>query len=176
VQVMDGARLSYADESFDLIAASDVLEHISSADAALREWFRVLASGSKLIVFVPAFQCLWSSHDVANHHQRRYSAGELRRSLREAGFRVERLSYWNGLLTLPGIAFNGLKRLFPTSTRSRATGGLVQPFKPINELLFQTISLENWALRYIDLPFGTSVFVVDSKVVPLGSALHPRGA
>ena len=160
VSVFDASTLPFPDESFDLVVASDVLEHIEKAIGALRDWRRVLAPAGKLIVFVPAFRFLWSSHDEANRHFRRYSGRQLRAELAQAGFKVERLSYWNALLTLPGIALKMGEKLAGRSSRETDTGGLVQPPAPFNWLLHGVISVENAILRYANLPFGTSVFAV----------------
>ena len=75
--VMDGSRPDFGDGQFDVVIASDVLEHIEDEEKALCEWNRILKPSGKLIVFVPAFKMLWSKHDEANHHYRRYSKSEL---------------------------------------------------------------------------------------------------
>ena len=101
--VMDATQLDFADQSFDLVIASDVLEHLEQDQQAAQEWLRVLVPGGRLILFVPAFQCLWSRHDEVNHHFRRYTRRHLVRVLRTAGWDVERSSYWNAAL-LPAVA------------------------------------------------------------------------
>jgi ubiquinone/menaquinone biosynthesis C-methylase UbiE len=163
VEVMNASKLSFPDRAFDLLIASDVLEHIANAQEALREWRRVLAPDAKLIVFVPAFEALWSSHDDANQHFRRYSRRQLAEVLEGAGLCVERLSYWNALLTIPGVMLNAAEKVAQRSSRPSDTGGLVQPPPPFNWLLYRLIALENATLRYVDLPFGTSVFAVASS-------------
>ena len=75
--VMDAQEMSFADGSFDVVTASDVLEHLADAPRAIREWRRLLKPGGTLIVFVPAFQFLWTEHDEANKHFRRYHRQEL---------------------------------------------------------------------------------------------------
>lgn len=165
VATMDATRLAFPDNSFQILIASDVLEHIEHPAEALKDWRRVLAPNGKLIVFVPAFQALWSSHDEVNQHFRRYSARQLRVALERAGFAVERLSYWNALLTIPGVLLKVAERLSGHSARSGNSGGLVQPSDAMNNLLYRTIALENVLLNYADLPFGTSVFAVAN--VPL---------
>ena len=162
VRQMDATRLAFEDGSFDLVVASDVLEHIEDAISALKEWRRVLRRRAKLIVFVPAFQALWSSHDEANHHVRRYSGRQLRHALEEAGFTIERLSYWNMALTIPGFVLSSLERMLPGSPRNKDTGCLVQPVAPVNAALHHLIAVENKVLRHVDLPFGTSVFAIAS--------------
>jgi ubiquinone/menaquinone biosynthesis C-methylase UbiE len=162
VSQMDATRLTFDDGSFDLVIASDVLEHIEDDISALKEWRRVLSSRGKLIVFVPAFQALWSSHDKANDHVRRYSGSQLRHALEEAGFNIERLSCWNMTLAVPGLLLSLLERILPGSPRDSDTGGLVQPVEPVNAALHQIIAVENKTLRYVNLPFGASVFAIAS--------------
>ncbi|MDO7875074.1 class I SAM-dependent methyltransferase [Hymenobacter sp. ASUV-10] len=93
VSVMDGANLQFADNRFDLVIASDVLEHIEDEQCALDEWVRVLKPGGWLLVFVPAHTYLWSEHDVVNHHFRRYSRQGLCTVLEQQGLRIERSSF-----------------------------------------------------------------------------------
>ena len=66
-------ELPWADASFDLITCLDVIEHTPDDRAALAELLRVCRPGGWLLVTVPAYQALWSLHDEANHHFRRYS-------------------------------------------------------------------------------------------------------
>jgi len=57
-----GKPLPYADQSFDIITALEVLEHISDDAGAVSERYRVLRPGGLLLVSVPAFSWLWSEH------------------------------------------------------------------------------------------------------------------
>jgi SAM-dependent methyltransferase len=95
--------LPYADGTFDLILATDVLEHVERDDVAATELRRVAAPGALLLVTVPAYGWLWSQHDDSHHHLRRYTARSLRDRLAAAGWRPELLTYFNSLL-LPPIA------------------------------------------------------------------------
>ena len=95
--------LPYADGTFDLILATDVLEHVERDDVAATELRRVAAPGALLLVTVPAYGWLWSQHDDSHHHLRRYTAGSLRGRLAAAGWKPELLTYFNSLL-LPPIA------------------------------------------------------------------------
>ena len=72
VSLADAANLNFCANSFDVIVASDILEHIEKDDEALKNWQRILKPNGKLLVFVPALKVLWSHHDVLNHHCRRY--------------------------------------------------------------------------------------------------------
>lgn len=79
-------------QGFDLITAFDVLEHIQDDTAVLAEWFTGLKERGYLFLTVPAYQWLFSAHDKALHHFRRYSAIELKQKLESAGFRIEFIS------------------------------------------------------------------------------------
>jgi SAM-dependent methyltransferase len=164
VQQMDAAQLEFADQSFDLVIASDVLEHIEQDRAAILEWKRVLKPGGSLLIFVPAFDLLWSRHDEANHHIRRYSASRLRRIIGDAELAIERISYWNLLLTLPAIVLAAITRLLPTRQSVSATGRLVRMPGAANELLFRLVWLENQILHRMNFVFGTSIFVIAIRI------------
>lgn len=161
VHVMDGTQLAFPDNSFDLVIASDVLEHIEDEAAALREWHRVLRPGGQLLVFVPAHQFLWSQHDVVNHHYRRYSAARLRRVLERQQFAVRRAGFWNNLLFFPTAAVRLLQRWWP----ARGAGDLQVLPQPLNQALLRLLKLENRVGKTLPLPFGISVFAC---VTPLG--------
>lgn len=96
-------QLPFADGSFDLIAATDVLEHVEAEQEALRELRRVTAPGAAMLLTVPAYMWLWTAEDDRLHHKRRYTLGRLRRATEEAGWRPVLSSYFNSAL-LPAIA------------------------------------------------------------------------
>ena len=75
-------ELPWEDGTFDLITCLDVIEHVPDDVAALAELRRVCRPGGWLLVTVPAYQALWSRHDEANHHYRRYSRAALRAAAR----------------------------------------------------------------------------------------------
>jgi SAM-dependent methyltransferase len=95
--------LPFEDEAFDLILATDVLEHVERDDVAAAELRRVAARDALLLVTVPAYRWLWSQHDDSHHHLRRYTRRELRGRLAGAGWRPVLQTYFNALL-LPPIA------------------------------------------------------------------------
>ncbi|QIX61416.1 class I SAM-dependent methyltransferase [Hymenobacter sp. BT18] len=164
VMVMDGARLDFADNSFDLVVASDVLEHIEDEEAALREWCRVLRPGGRIIVFVPAYQFLWSRHDEVNHHFRRYTLAGLRQVMQRTGWQIERASYWNFLLFFPTAVLRRLQRtLHAAGLASAGAGDLRQLSVPANKALFSLLKAENRWLRKLSFPLGVSTFAVARK-------------
>src|SRR5262245_55702610 len=108
---MDATHPQYADQSFDLLIASDILEHLDDETTALQNWLRILKPRGRLIVCVPAFRFLWSEHDVVNYHRRRYTRKMLRAALTRVGFAIDRASYWNFSLFPPVAIFRIIRRI-----------------------------------------------------------------
>ena len=77
-EVVEGSveELPFEDDSFDFAVCLDVIEHLDDDLQTLRELRRVVRPGGRLLVTVPAYPSLWSSHDVVNHHRRRYTRAE----------------------------------------------------------------------------------------------------
>jgi SAM-dependent methyltransferase len=94
----DGTALPVADRSVDLVVAFDVLEHIEDDEAAVAQVFRALRPGGRYVVAVPCDPRLWSAHDEAVGHVRRYTRASLTAVLRAGGFEVGPLRSWNVLL------------------------------------------------------------------------------
>ncbi|MBM9460546.1 class I SAM-dependent methyltransferase [Nocardioides sp. zg-536] len=94
----DGRRLPVADSSVDLVMSTDAWEHIDDDVAVAAETFRVLRPGGRALIAVPAGMDLWSGHDVALGHVRRYERDELVARITGAGLVIEDLASWNVLL------------------------------------------------------------------------------
>jgi hypothetical protein len=119
----------------------------------------MLPVGGRFICTVPAFQFLWSGHDVVNHHRRRYTRPALRSRLQAAGFEVERVSYFNTLL-FPGIA---AARLLRFGTRTTPRSDISLPTPSVNRWLRRLFASERWLLRSVSLPVGVSIVAVCKK-------------
>jgi 2-polyprenyl-3-methyl-5-hydroxy-6-metoxy-1,4-benzoquinol methylase len=162
VFVMDGSKPEFEDGQFDIVIASDVLEHIEDEEKALSEWNRILKPAGKLIVFVPAFEILWSKHDKANHHYRRYSKPGLIRVLKKAQFEIDRSSYWNFILFFPTTVVRLMQRMF--SKYGQENNDQLVELNPVaNKMLFYLIKTENILLKVLNFPVGVSVFATASK-------------
>jgi SAM-dependent methyltransferase len=94
-------QLPFEDASFDLVTCLDVVEHTPDDRRSLGELRRVTRPGGLMLVTVPAYQSLWSSHDEVNLHYRRYRASSLGQAASDAGWSPVRDSYFNTLLLPP---------------------------------------------------------------------------
>lgn len=94
----DARALPLPSESFDLLVAFDVLEHIEEDELAAAEIARILKPGGTALIAVPCDMELWSEHDVLNHHHRRYDRDNLSKLISGAGLEIETLWSWNVLL------------------------------------------------------------------------------
>jgi SAM-dependent methyltransferase len=162
VAAMDAAHLAIAAEQFDIVVASDVLEHLRDDGAALAEWHRVLHPSGVLVIFVPAFMSLWGEHDALNQHYRRYRRAQLADLLRRAGFTVVRDSYWNVALFFPAVAVRFLQRWLP-GAGSRQLERMEPIPRLLNALLLNWLRLENLWLARFGLAPGMSAFAVARK-------------
>lgn len=165
VQVMDAAHLTFQDASFDMVIASDILEHLVEEQTAVREWTRVLAPGGHLIVFVPAYQWLWTGHDVVNHHQRRYTQGRLAKVLRNnEELEIVRQSYWNIGLLAPVGCMRVLQRIAGSVGAAKPKDALAPVPTLVNRLLMAWLSLEDaLLLAGVRYPCGVSVMAIARK-------------
>jgi SAM-dependent methyltransferase len=147
------------DASFDLAVTLDVIEHLEDDLAALRELRRVVAPGGWLLVTVPAYQWLWSGHDVINHHHRRYTRRSLRSVAERAGWRQVRTTYFNSLLLPVAIVLRVLERLNTRTTESSLD--LWVPPEPLNWVLERPLALEAALVaRGGRIPAGLSLLAV----------------
>ena len=157
-EAIPAQRSRTAPGGYDLVAALDLIEHIEEDDRAIRFLAERLAPGGWLLVTVPAFQCLWSSHDEALSHHRRYRKRGLVRQLQAAGIEVAYASYFNCLL-FPIAAAHRLIR------RVRAAGAQEPTIPPpwLNRILQFAFGLEAGLVGRVRLPIGLSVVAIGRK-------------
>jgi SAM-dependent methyltransferase len=152
-------ELPWEDGTFDLITCLDVIEHTADDRRSLGELRRVSKPGGWLLITVPAYQLLWSLHDVANHHYRRYSRRSLRLAALEAGWRVRRITSFNSALLAPAAVVR-------LAQRGRRPDGDYSPALKlgpawINGLLEQPLRAEaSWLGRGRTLPAGLSLMAL----------------
>jgi SAM-dependent methyltransferase len=150
-------------KQYSLILLLDVLEHLPDANRALQQCMSLLKPGGSILLTVPAFNFLWTNHDVINHHQTRYRRGTLFPLLRQAGFRIEESAYWFHWPFPIKLAERLVERTFRIQP---GTPSIPPPL--INQALFRLCSAEHYLFAPLRLPFGTTLFVHCKK--PIASA------
>jgi len=159
---IDGTSLPFS-RQFDLLTAFDVLEHIPDDRVALQSWHTALKPNGYVFVTVPAYQWLFSAHDKALHHQRRYSARELKQKFERAGFRVRFISPFF-FFTFPAVV---AVRLL-TKTASPKTSYVQTPSTASKFLVNLSQSEAKFLAHGDQLPWGSSLLVLAQKEpVPL---------
>jgi len=140
---------------YDLIALLDVLEHVPDDLASLRSIHMRLKPGGALLLTVPANPWMWSAHDAAHHHFRRYTRKQLEELFLRSGLEVQLLSYFNMLL-FPLVA---AARVAGKITRKQSADDKL-PSAPINSILNSVFGLEAALIGRLPMPFGVSLVAV----------------
>jgi SAM-dependent methyltransferase len=158
----DATALPFADASFDAVLSMSVIYHawVRDPGAALRELHRVLRPGGLLLLDVPAYESLLSSHDEAVMTARRFREPALRALVESAGFTVLRTTHWITLL-FPAVWLARKLRFFAKgrdfeSTETETPGGA-------NAALDALMRLEAALWRRAPLPFGVSIHCAARK-------------
>jgi len=153
------APLAVRSAAADVVVALDVLEHLPDDRAAAREMWRILAPHGILLVTVPAYQFLWSGHDVALGHQRRYRRRQLQDVLRESGFEIELCSYVMASVFPPAAVVRLADRLRPRKQAVQESGYVATP-PLVNSIMSHLVGFEGRLVQHVNLPFGLSVVAV----------------
>lgn len=157
-KVCDAQNISYPDNFFDVVVSFDVFEHIEEDITVIQEVKRVLKRGGHLVFSVPAFPALFSAHDRALEHKRRYTKKMMAHRLRN-GFERVMLNYWNVFLFIPLLIKNTV-----IPSKGKKLGNINVP-KPLSEFIFLINRIELFLLKKKAIfPFGTSLFGVYKKI------------
>jgi len=138
--------------AYDMVAILDVLEHVEDDVAALKAIATRLKPGGRILITVPQYPWMWSGHDVANHHFRRYTKASLRAAIDGAGLRTDLLTSFNSLL-------------FPLAAASRITAKVrgregsddAIPPAPVNALFRAVFGVERYLIGRVPMPPGVSL-------------------
>jgi SAM-dependent methyltransferase len=152
-------QIPYAENYFDLITALDVIEHVDEDVDSLKAIRTRLVADGKAVITVPAYMFLWSKFDEMNEHKRRYTLTELNEKLVQAGFVVEKISYYNTLLFPVVFVIRMLNNLLKLDGSSDVN----MPNAPLNFVLKKIFGIEKYLLKFINLPFGVSILAVVKK-------------
>ena len=156
VEIGDVCLMPFNDSYFDLILATDILEHVENDLLALRELRRVGKEKGSVVITVPAFPSLWGLQDEVSHHKRRYSRNELEKKLETVGFSCENRFYFNFILFLPVYLIRQFMRIRKISVDSE--NELNTPL--LNKILKFIFHVDIILAKRFCPPFGVSLFIL----------------
>lgn len=146
-------------QTFDLIAALDILEHISEDFECLTTFRNLLRPNGWLLLTVPAFPFLWSTHDDDHHHKRRYNKANLQHIVQEAGFSQVMVTYFNTLLFPLAVSL----RLINKTLHLKGFNGEVALPATLNTVLTGIFASERHVIKHCSLPVGLSLLLLAKK-------------
>lgn len=152
-------ELPFADESFDLVTALDVVEHLDDDLSGLREMFRVLKKDGRTMIFVPAFMWLWGVQDDISHHRIRYTLPQIVERVEKSGFTIERATYANLTFFAPILIGRTLMKLTGIKPESENNVNI----SALNGFFGKIFSSERFWLKNFNFPFGVSIVIVAKK-------------
>ena len=166
-------NLPYEEGSFDIVCAFDVIEHVQNDCLAFKEMRRVCKKSGYIVITVPAFMSLWSSHDVINHHFRRYLKRDIEKLIDRNNLDSHYTSYFNFLLFIPIFVYRKIKnfrKLFITNNYSEKNYSDFEVmnngiFSFLHKLFFSIFYSENLVIKYgkFCFPFGVSIISSSRK-------------
>jgi SAM-dependent methyltransferase len=152
----DACALPFPNANFDLVLATDIIEHVDDDVLALGEIRRVLKPGGRVLVTVPAFPILWGLQDEIGHHKRRYRMAELVTRIGQADLVVHRRFHFNYLLFLPILLARRIIAVF--GIRLQNENEVNSPL--INRVLSWVFRFDVWTAPKVKPPFGVSCLAV----------------
>jgi SAM-dependent methyltransferase len=167
--------LPFADATFDVVGAFDVVEHCEDDHRAVRELARVTVPGGRVLVSVPAYSWAWTDHDDRAGHHHRYTRRSLVQVVEAAGLTVLRATYAFGAVFPLFVVERGSRRFRAGRGAGRSAGRSAGAASPSvgnrlpdvspgqDRLLTGLCRLDQRVLRHVDLPFGSSVFLAAVK-------------
>ena len=141
--------------SFDLVCAFDVLEHVAEDRQSVAALAGMLKPGGWLCATVPAYPWMWSTHDEAHHHHRRYHRRDFDALFTAAGLELVKSSHFNAVLLPLAVAARAVKRLMGSDSPDDS-----MPAPWVNWTLQQLMASELGWLRHGALPLGLSLVVI----------------
>jgi SAM-dependent methyltransferase len=152
-------HVGFENDSFDLIAMLDVLEHIDDDVGSLSALRERLTEKGSILITVPALPWLWSEHDESHHHKRRYTKASLKKVLGDAGFEPINVGYFNTLLFPLAL----IQRLALKLLRGKNTANDM-PHPLVNSWLTKVFTFERRLIGWTNLPVGLSLYAVARRV------------
>ena len=145
-------------KQYSLILMLDVLEHMNDPVGALRHALDLVTSEGRVIITVPAFMALWTTHDDMNHHLTRYTKSSFHEVARQAGFQPDEERYLYHWTCPVKLGTRIVERVFHSTPKTPKI-----PPTIVNEALFWLSRFEQRTLSALPMPFGSSLMVVGGK-------------
>jgi ubiquinone/menaquinone biosynthesis C-methylase UbiE len=155
----DVCALPFPDASFDLVLATDIIEHVDADDRALAEIYRVLKPGGTALITVPAFQSLWGLQDEVSQHRRRYRKAGLLAKVSQASLVPIRHYYFNYILFGPIWVARQLIRML----RIRIASESQINTPSMNRVLGAVFSFDTRTAAILRVPFGVSIILIAER-------------
>lgn len=153
-------KMDFLDNIFDIVLALDVLEHVENDSSAVKEIYRVLKKGGILIATVPAHKFLWSYHDKALHHWRRYNKKEIGILISEK-LNIKLITWIHAYIFLPILIMRWIKNVYKGGNSESD----VKEISRVNNMLGKICYIPELIVFKIfgRLPMGASLLVVAEK-------------
>ena len=152
-------ELPFEDESFDLVTALDVVEHLDDDIGGLKEMNRVMKKSGRALIFVPAFMWLWGVQDDISNHRIRYTKKQIVERLEKSGFEIERATYANWTFFAPILAGRTIMKVTGIKPESENNVNV----SALNGIFGKIFSAEKLWLKNFDFPFGVSIVITAKK-------------
>ena len=146
---------------FDLIIASDVIEHIENDDNIIKFLYKILKVDGKILITVPAYNFLYTERDKVLGHFRRYNSNMLKKKT-EKYFKIIKLSYYNFFLFFLSLILFLFLKIF--KIKNLITSPERTPNFMINNLFCNIFKSEKFFLKYLNFPFGASIIYFARKI------------
>jgi ubiquinone/menaquinone biosynthesis C-methylase UbiE len=159
-------ELPFASDSFDVVCAFDVIEHVEDDLKAVTEMERVCNAGGFIYITVPAYNELWSHHDVVNQHFRRYRMKGILELFKSRKGSILHKTYFNSILFPPIFAFRIVSNLFGRKRNKNESGSdfsIAKKNTILNKVLFKVFLAERYLLKKFTFSFGVSILFLWQK-------------
>jgi SAM-dependent methyltransferase len=152
-------NLDKTNKKFDLIIATDVIEHIQDDKKIINKFYKILKNKGSLLITVPAYNFLFSTKDKDLHHKRRYTKSGLKIIL-ENKFDIKIFSYYNFFLFFPIASTILFFKFFKISFINKVEK---KQNILINYIMLKIFSFERFIINHFTFPFGISIIFFGKK-------------
>ncbi len=149
--------------SFTFITCLDVLEHLDNDSLLINEMYRICSPGGYVVITVPAFNILWSYHDEALSHKRRYSKKKFVQQFENLDCHFIKTSYYNFIFFFPILIFRKIRKIISSNKGEIYSDCNLSLPDLVNKLFGLLFRIEIFCLRFLNFPFGVSILLILKK-------------